>query len=137
MRFGLHLPNSGVLAPAVDLVAIARRAEEAGFDAVWVFDHLFNPVRLDPRSHYGGPSGTYHNLPDMPYYEALTTLAVVAGATERIRLGTRVLPAATGTPPARRADRHARGTGWAKTAVARGGCGWEWEEFDALGPGLR
>jgi alkanesulfonate monooxygenase SsuD/methylene tetrahydromethanopterin reductase-like flavin-dependent oxidoreductase (luciferase family) len=77
MKFGLHLPNSGVLSPHADLLAMARRAEDIGFDALWVFDHLFNPVDLAPESHFSG--GVYHNRPEMPYYDPLTTLAVVAG----------------------------------------------------------
>ena len=46
MRFGIHLPNSGALTADADLVAMAVRAEELGFDAVWVYDHIFNPVEL-------------------------------------------------------------------------------------------
>lgn len=90
MRFGLHLPNSGVLTGAADLVAMAVRAEEIGFARVWVFDHLFNPVELSEATRELRGDDYYNNA-DMPYYDALTTLAVVAGATDRIGLGTRVL----------------------------------------------
>ncbi len=90
MRFGLHLPNSGVLTSAADLVAMAVRAEEIGFARVWVFDHLFNPVELSEATRELR-GDDYYNKADMPYYDALTTLSVVAGATDRIGLGTRVL----------------------------------------------
>src|SRR2546423_15436632 len=52
----------------------ARSAESLGFDGVFAFDHFFPP---------GAPS-------DRPALEAFTTLAAVAAATERVRLGTLV-----------------------------------------------
>lgn len=51
-----------------------RRAESAGLDSVWVFDHLW------PLS--GGR--------DRPVLEAWSTLAFLAGATEKILIGTLV-----------------------------------------------
>ena len=69
MEFGIHLPNSGPLTAAADLVGMARRAEELGFATAWVFDHLFNPAAT-PRGR-----DSYHNRPDMPYYDALTLLS--------------------------------------------------------------
>jgi probable F420-dependent oxidoreductase len=132
MRLGLHLPNSGVLAGRIDPVGFARQAEEVGFDALWVFDHLFNPVELRPESRYP-VGGAYYNTAGMPYYEAMTTLSVVAGATRSIQLGTRVLIAAyrnpvllakqVGTLTALAGDRLVLGLG----------VGWMREEFEAVG----
>lgn len=53
---------------------VARRAEELGYDGVFAFDHFFPP---------GAP-------PDRPSLECFATLAAVAAATERIRIGTLV-----------------------------------------------
>ena len=131
MKFGLHLPNSGVLSPYADLLTLARRAEEIGFDALWVFDHLFNPVELSPQSNFS--RGVYHNRPEMPYYDPLTTLSVVAGTTSRIRLGTRVLIAVYRNPIL-----VAKQVG-TLAALAPGrvilgvGAGWMYEEFASLG----
>lgn len=68
MEFGL------VLSQFTDrwdhVTADAGAAEEAGLDSVWLVDHLLS-VR--------GPAG--------PMFEAWTALSVVAGITERVRLG--------------------------------------------------
>src|SRR6266478_8414012 len=69
---GLMLPHEGARFP--EILAIAREAEAAGFDNVWVDDH-FLPILFDER-------------PD--YLEAWSVLAALATATERIRLGTMV-----------------------------------------------
>jgi alkanesulfonate monooxygenase SsuD/methylene tetrahydromethanopterin reductase-like flavin-dependent oxidoreductase (luciferase family) len=56
------------------VLAVAREAEALGYEGVFAFDHFFPP---------GAP-------PDRPSLEAFTTLAAVAAATERIRIGTLV-----------------------------------------------
>ena len=91
LRFGIALPNYGALASAENLLRLARRAEARGIDSVWVSDHLVAPLRV-------GSLYPYDKRPDPQpgmgvieeVYEPLTTLAFVAGATERIRLGVSV-----------------------------------------------
>jgi probable F420-dependent oxidoreductase len=68
LQFGLGVPASA--APGRDPVAVARRAEDLGFDFVSTSDH---------------PSG------EQPSYEAWTMLTWIAAATSRIRVATRVL----------------------------------------------
>lgn len=132
MRYGIHLPNSGALTAAADLVAIARRAEELGFDRVWVYDHIFNPVELSAATRRTRPD--YYNLAEMPYYDALTTLAVVAGATSDIGLGTRVL-----LPVLREPVPLAKQIGTLAALAGSGrlvlgvGAGWLIEEFVSVG----
>jgi alkanesulfonate monooxygenase SsuD/methylene tetrahydromethanopterin reductase-like flavin-dependent oxidoreductase (luciferase family) len=58
------------------MLAAARRAEELGFDGVYVFDHLF-------------PLGS----PDRPIFEGFVALGAVAAATSRITVGTLVIRA--------------------------------------------
>ena len=73
-------PKTGLLLPSREVVlfagsdltiviAAARRAEQAGYDSVWVGDSLLARPRGEP----------------------LTLLAAVAGATTRVTLGTAVL----------------------------------------------
>lgn len=85
MRLGLALPHydtslGGREASWDGVMRTARAAERAGFDSVWVSDHLF----LD-WGKYGGPSAPQGSL------ECLTTLAGLAGVTERVRIGSLTL----------------------------------------------
>jgi probable F420-dependent oxidoreductase len=131
MQIGLSLPNSGPLAGQRNLVDIAREAEALGVDSLWVMDHLFNPVELGPWSQF--PGGAYYNQSEMPYFNALASIFVVAGATSQVTLGTNVLIAVyrqpvelakqLGTLSALVGDRFVLGVG----------AGWMHEEFEAVG----
>src|SRR5262245_35519108 len=75
MRVGVLLPTRGIVMESVRRPPVeacwtmARAADAAGYDAVWVGDSIVAKPRL----------------------EALTTLAYLAGITRRVRLGTAVL----------------------------------------------
>ena len=132
MRFGLHLPNSGVLTAEVDLVGMAVAAEEMEFDAVWVYDHLFNPVELSEATKR--TRSEYYNLANMPYYDALTTLSVVAGATSTISLGTRVLLPVLRSPVALAKQIGTLAVLAGSDRLILGvGAGWLIEEFHSVG----
>ena len=82
---GLSRLFGGDLAAVLDA---ARAADEAGVDQLVLTDHLAIGPRTD---RY--PFGTFPYPPEEPWLEPLTTLAAIAGATERVRLGTGVLVA--------------------------------------------
>jgi probable F420-dependent oxidoreductase len=90
MEFGCHLPVYGAAATRDALLTFARRMEALGYDSLWASDHVVIPWRISTRYPYGA-TGEFPLPPATPFLEPLTTLALVAGATERIRLGTTVL----------------------------------------------
>jgi alkanesulfonate monooxygenase SsuD/methylene tetrahydromethanopterin reductase-like flavin-dependent oxidoreductase (luciferase family) len=88
MRFGLAIPQYGFSLPSGeitfdDAVGWGRRAEELGFDSVWLSDHFFYSF-----GRYGADPSPIAAL------EPLTALAGVAAVTARVRLGVIVLAAA-------------------------------------------
>ncbi len=78
-RFGVFLPSyvweGDGPERARGIKAFAREVEELGFDSLFVTDHLLAAKRFY----------------SVNWLEPLTTLAVAAGATERVRLGTSIL----------------------------------------------
>jgi F420-dependent oxidoreductase-like protein len=80
IRLALQIPNFSYGTPVSELfptvLAQAREAEAAGFDAVFVMDHFYQLPML----------GT----PDQPMLEAYTALGALASATEKVLLGTLV-----------------------------------------------
>ncbi|MFZ0226268.1 MAG: LLM class F420-dependent oxidoreductase [Mycobacterium sp.] len=77
IRLGLQIPNfsygTGVEQLFPTVIAQAREAESAGFDAVFVMDHFYQLPML--------------GSPDQPMLEAYTALGALATATERVQLG--------------------------------------------------
>jgi alkanesulfonate monooxygenase SsuD/methylene tetrahydromethanopterin reductase-like flavin-dependent oxidoreductase (luciferase family) len=75
-KYGLLLPHFGEEADRDKLLKGSQRAEELGFDSVWVRDHLV----FEPHGEMEKPNRTF--------YDALTTLTAIGAVTERIELGT-------------------------------------------------
>jgi probable F420-dependent oxidoreductase len=134
MRYGIALPNYGPLAGPEGLLRLARRAEECGVDSVWVSDHVIIPehaASVYPYDPSPRPSPALLQRLEQ-FYDALTTLAFVAGATTRVRLGVSVY-----VMPIRNPVLTAK-TVASLDALSQGrlifGCGVGWlrEEFEAL-----
>lgn len=90
MRFGCHLPVFGPAATRHTLLGFARRMEALGYDSLWASDHVVLPYTIKSRYPYS-PTGDFPLPPTENFLEPLTALALVAGATERVSLGTTVL----------------------------------------------
>jgi probable F420-dependent oxidoreductase len=88
MRLGFALPQMADLAGPDSIVAVARRAEELGFDSLWVLDRILYPV--NPRAPYPAGDGSlpvqYRRVLD-----PLETLTFASAHTRRVALGTSVL----------------------------------------------
>lgn len=76
MKFGLLLPHFGEHASKEKLLEGSKRAEELGFDSVWVRDHLV----FEPHGEMEKPNRTF--------YDALTTLTAIGAVTDKLELGT-------------------------------------------------
>ena len=72
------------------IIAFARRVEALDYDSLWVSDHVVIPWRIASRYPYNA-SGDFPLPPTGDFLEPLTALALVAGVTDRIALGTSVL----------------------------------------------
>ena len=89
MRLGYFLPQMGPAAGPDALIAVATRAEELGYDSLWVTERTLFP--LEPAVPYVASADG--SLPDVyrDVIDPLTALAFVAAATERIAIGPSVL----------------------------------------------
>lgn len=123
MKVGVMLPQAAEDGAGTwsEIADLARRAEDAGIDSLWLSDHFFYRA---PDAGVGAEVG---------FHEPWTLLSALAAVTTRIELGTLVL--ATGFRPAGMLAK------MAVTAdeVASGriilgiGCGWHEPEYEAFG----
>ena len=79
MKFGVFLPSFIIpgreRSHPTDVRRFAQRAEELGFDSLWITDHII----------------TAHRFYSVSWLDSLMTLSHVAAVTERVRLGTSIL----------------------------------------------
>jgi probable F420-dependent oxidoreductase len=118
--FGIHLPHIGRKAGPDAIRRAAIHAEEAGFDDVWVSEHIIVPK-----------DGGYPPSPN--FWDPVLTLTWAAAVTKRVRLGTSVLvlPLRHPLPLAKElATLQNLSEG---RLILGGGVGWLEAEFDALG----
>ena len=91
MNFGVRLPNSGPFATGENIVSIAEAAEKLGFHSVWVHDHILWGTEQHRTHLSAGSAEALEDSQKPNFYESLSTLAYLAGRTERIKLGVAVL----------------------------------------------
>lgn len=118
LRVGIQLPEVERVVRWPEYVAMARAAEHAGFDSIWVGDHLVD--RGDGR-------------PERGPHEAWSLLAALAAVTERVQLGPLVACTAF-SPPALLAKRAAAVQEISGGRLVLGlGAGWNEAEFRDFG----
>jgi alkanesulfonate monooxygenase SsuD/methylene tetrahydromethanopterin reductase-like flavin-dependent oxidoreductase (luciferase family) len=118
VRIGIQLPEVERHVPWAEYLAMARAAEAAGFDSIWIGDHLL--YRGDGR-------------PERGPWEAWTLMAALAAATERVDIGPLVACAGFRAPGlvAKMAATVAEISGG--RFVLALGAGWNEPEFRAFG----
>src|SRR6202040_1170292 len=124
MKFAVAIRNMGPQSSRDTIRACARIAEQAGFDALFVSDHLCIPP--DQTEGSGGR-----------YLDVLATLAFIAGATDKIRLGVSVLvvPYRPAVLTAKQVATIQELSG--ERMILGIGVGWMKPEFEALGAEFR
>ena len=120
MELGISIRNMGTQSTRETVAACARAAEERGVESIWITDHIAIPP--DDAEGSGGR-----------YLDTLTTLAWLAGQTERIKLGTGVLilPYRAALPTAKQVATVQELSG--NRLILGVGIGWMDPEFRALG----
>ena len=131
MRLGFSLPTAGAWATPRNILRVAREAESLGYSSVWTFQRLLYALE---------PKNDYPPLPNQPWPEGmkrvldpLATLAFVASATSRVRLGVSVLIMPYYTPvmlAKQLATIDLLSDGRLDVGL---GVGWSMDEFDAVG----
>src|SRR5437763_2759616 len=118
LRVGIQLPEAERRVPFAEYVAMARAAEEVGFDSIWLGDHLLY-----------GDQGRGERGP----WEAWTLLSALAAVTERVELGPLVACAGFHSPGllAKMAATIAEVSGG--RFVLGLGAGWNEREYRAFG----
>jgi probable F420-dependent oxidoreductase len=120
MQFGLSLPHFQQLASPEAIRRVAQRAEQLGYDGIWVSDHIVIPASDVDR--FG-----------RVFYEPLTVLAYTAACTTRIRLGTTVIILPYRNPVVTAKVLSTLDVLSGGRVTAGMGVGWTEDEFKALG----
>lgn len=79
MKYGFVIPNNFGIEDPQKIARLGVRAEDLGFDSVWVNHHVLNVGYVKDR------------LGERPYHDALVLLTWLASKTSRVSLGTSVL----------------------------------------------
>lgn len=132
MQVGLHVPQVGSFARPEVVAPFARAVEEAGFDGLWVFDHVVLQKEQGSRYPYSA-DGRMGFRPTNDFLEALTLMTYLAGVTTRVTLGSSVLVVPMRHPVylakvLASMDRLSGGR-----VILGAGVGWWEQEFEVLG----
>ncbi len=132
MKFGLRYANIGPLSRREPALELARFAEELGFESLWTIEHVVIPAGYTSAYPYSD-DGRFGWPENLEYPDPLPWLATIAGATERIRLGTAIVILPQRNPVVLAKELatldHLSG-GKVELGI---GVGWLQEEFEALG----
>jgi probable F420-dependent oxidoreductase len=132
VRVGAKVDNYGDAVVANGLAHPARRAEEAGFDSVWLSDHV---IMVDEHNspYPFSRDGSLNWDTSAPWYDAIVSLATVAAVTSRVEVGMKVLIPVLRHPVVLAKQLASIDALSGGRVVLGVGAGWYREEFEALG----
>lgn len=117
-KIGVQLPEVERYVPWPEYIDLARQVETAGFDSIWVGDHLL----------YDLPDGVTRGP-----YEAWTALAAIAQATERVEIGPLVASTSFHAPTMLAKQAATIDAISGGRLIVGLGAGWNRREYDAYG----
>ena len=93
MEYGFYLPSGGPAAQPDALAGIAKKGDDLGFFCMVMPDHVVQPKDVESQYPYSltGDLHKAHGSAVVERLEQVTTLAFLAGITERIKLVTSVM----------------------------------------------
>ncbi|GAB3026253.1 LLM class F420-dependent oxidoreductase [Nocardioides flavus (ex Wang et al. 2016)] len=135
---GFGLPVSGSWATPGTMIHVARLAEELGYESLWTFQRLLQPVAATATDATGRPVENPGTRPaaDPAYasvHDAVLPLAHVASHTTRIGLGTATVCAPFTPPPVLAKAMATLDHLTAGRLTVGVGMGWLPEEYEAAG----
>lgn len=132
MKYGLHVGLRGAALDPQNLIAIARKVEDLGFEHIGFSDHLVIANKVETPYPYT-KSRVWFAQDSGDCLDQLTALAFVAGATSKLRLLTSVM-VVPHRPPMLTAKMLATADILSAGRVTVGiGAGWMEEEINLLG----
>ena len=131
MKFGLRLPGAGPYAGPQAITAFAQKAEELGFDSLWMTDHIALPVEIETKYPYR-EDGKFFWPPETPYLDCIGVLTWASACTTRIKVGSSVLIAGWHEPITTAKALATLDTLNGGRTILGVGTGWMKEQFEML-----
>jgi probable F420-dependent oxidoreductase len=91
LKVGLDVGIYGRLATRDHILELAELAEASGLESIWVADHVIFPSTLASKYPYSTTGAFPIDMAKEPLLEPITTMGVLVGATQRVKIGTAVL----------------------------------------------
>lgn len=126
MQLTVEFPSVSYREGPAAMIRMAQEIERIGYDRIDIFDHVVMGYNIEGREPVRYPA-------KMPIMEALVTLGMIAGVTERIGLGTEVLVLPQRDPVLVAKQISTLDTISGGRMRLGAGIGWQPAEYEALG----
>ncbi|MFF5428039.1 MULTISPECIES: TIGR03619 family F420-dependent LLM class oxidoreductase [unclassified Streptomyces] len=133
MKLGIALPTVGPPGRRRYVLEVATAADRMGFDSVWVSSHVALPRRRESTCLYPRAKTADAYNWGVAWLEPIAVMGLVAGATERVRIGTHVLALPYRNPVILASELASLDQLSLGRIVLGAGIGWMDEEFRTVG----